>query len=235
MKRGFSSVTAQLRSTLQSVSGPDNTTASKSLHSDKRQRFSVKALHDSLHFLKGDMMEIINAVWERSTVGVAVCVLLLHPPSQNKWKRHHCPQMSNALGAREWKQLGQFHQRTQALSHSLKMARGENRREPVDVVPSGGAGWVPFRRERKLNGPPLRTHSLFTCWRETNHVGTNKNAAQRKEETEYMKERNQSRQKGKEELSFMVAEDDGVQQGIPGSNGGLTFEEEDHLWVLVLF
>lgn len=33
----------------------------------------------------------------------------------------------------------------------------------------------------------------------------------------------------------MVAEDDGVQQGIPVSNGGLTFEEEDHLLILVLF
>lgn len=50
-----------------------------------------------------------------------------------------------------------------------------------------------------------------------------------------MKGRNQSRQKGKEELSFMVAEDDGVQQGIPGSNRSLTFEQEDHLLILVLF
>lgn len=39
---------------------------------------------------------------------------------------------------------------------------------------------MPFRRERKLNGLPLRAHSLFTRSRETNHVGTNKNAAQSK-------------------------------------------------------
>lgn len=102
-------------------------------------------------------------------------------------------------------------------------------------------GWVPFRRERKLNGLPLRAHSLFTRSRETNHVGTNKNAAQSEEETrecvrERMKGRNQSRQRGKEQMrteepSLMLAEADGVQQGIPDSKGSLAFEGE-FIWVL---
>lgn len=37
---------------------------------------------------------------------------------------------------------------------------------------------------------------------------------------------------GREQLSLMLAEVDGVQQGIPDSNAA--FEEEDHLLILVL-
>lgn len=97
---------AQSRSTLQSVSAA----ASKSVRSDKRLRLSVTALHDSLHFLKGNMMEFNNAVWERSSVcRVGVCVSL-HPPAHKlKWIRRCRPQMSKAIGAGEWKQLGQFY------------------------------------------------------------------------------------------------------------------------------
>ena len=72
---------------------------------------------------------------------------------------------------------------TQPLS--LKMARdGEMIGERMmGAVPRGEGGGGPFRRERKLNGLPLRAHSLFTRRKETNRVGTNKNTAKRKEES----------------------------------------------------
>lgn len=90
MERGFSSVTTHSKSTFQSVSARENATVSKSQHSDKRQRFSVKALHDSLHLLKGNMMEIINVIWERDLVSVYVCVrhpLLTSSLTKHKWKK----------------------------------------------------------------------------------------------------------------------------------------------------
>lgn len=81
------------------VSAPDDTADSKSLHSDKRQRFSVKALHDSVHLLKGNMMEIINVVRERAQVLVCVYVCPSLRPSviKHKWKRHYCPQTTDVI------------------------------------------------------------------------------------------------------------------------------------------
>lgn len=87
--RGFSSVTAQLRNSVQSISASDKKTVAKSLHSDKKQRFSVKALHDSLHYLKGNMWEIIKCGMTK-TSSVGVSVLFVHRHSKSKWKRHHC-------------------------------------------------------------------------------------------------------------------------------------------------
>ena len=81
---------------------------------------------------------------------------------------------------------------------------------------------MPFRRERKLNGLPLRAHSLFTRLGETNRVGTNKNAARSKGGEECEKGESEGIKVGGEGR----AEADGVHRGILDSNGGVLCEEE---------
>lgn len=127
--------------------------------------------------------------------------------TKHKLKRHYCPQISNAIGSRERKQLGRCHKCTLAPSVSLNwrgtVGEGEN-------------------KER-------------LCLSETNHVGMSKNTAKKgRKRVERVHGREKSKQARRMEdgESLMVVEVDGVQQGIPDSNAA--FEEEDHLLILVL-